>query len=132
MSVQACEGVWLNRCGQRLYITEREPVRGQRWTDGLRIYSDDGSWHLNRQHTSEDLVEFVGPLPDKSQGDQTAEIDRLRADNNWLQAEVEGLLDNSREALRELQEDHTAMDHRAEGARLAFLDVIKTLLEMRR
>jgi hypothetical protein len=77
-------------------------------------------------------VEFVGPLPDKSQGDQTAEIDRLRADNNWLQAEVEGLLDNSREALRELQEDHTAMDHRADGARSAYLDVIKTLLEMRR
>ena len=47
-------------------------------------------------------------------------------------ARLEGLLDNTREALRDLQEDHTAMDHRAEGARSAFLAVIKTLWEMRR
>jgi len=47
-------------------------------------------------------------------------------------ARLEGLLDNTREALRDLQEDHTAMDHRAEGARSAYLAVIKTLWEMRR
>ena len=67
MSVQICEGVWRNRCGQRLYITEREPLHGQRWTDGLRIYSDDGSWPLDGQQTSECLVEYIGPLPDSSQ-----------------------------------------------------------------
>lgn len=61
--------------------------------------------------------------------------DRLRSEVERLQAEVdrlEGLNYKLSEALRDLQEDHTAMDHRAEGARLAFLDVIKTLLEMRR
>ena len=67
MSVQICEGIWENRIGQRLYITEREPVRGQRWTDGLRIYSDDGSWPLDGHETTEDLVEYIGPLPYSSQ-----------------------------------------------------------------
>jgi chromosome segregation ATPase len=74
-----------------------------------------------------------------------AEIERLRGElqqseaRNTADAEaaeyaarLEGLLDNSREALRELQEDHTAMDNRAEGARLAYLAVIKALWEMRR
>jgi len=74
-----------------------------------------------------------------------AEIERLRGElqqseaRNTADAEaaeyaarLEGLLDNSREALRELQEDHTAMDNRAEGARSAYLDVIKTLWELRR
>jgi len=46
-------------------------------------------------------------------------------------ARLEGLLDNTREALRDLQEDHTAMDHRAEGARSAYLAVIKTLAGVR-
>lgn len=81
-----------------------------------------------------------------------SEVDRLQAEIERLQAELqqsearntadaeaaeyaarlEGLLDNSREALRDLQEDHTAMDNRAEGARLAYLNVIKALWEMRR
>jgi len=157
---------------------------------------DDG--RFSAKESNLDLVEYIGPFPDKSQGDQTAkiellrttltqqtaEIDRLRAEgaaaierlqaewqseftaaqqlrseNERLQAEIErlraellqsearntadaeaaehaarleGLLDNSREALRELQEDHTEMDHRAEGARSAYLGVIKTLWEMRR
>ena len=47
-------------------------------------------------------------------------------------ARLEGLLDNSREALRDLQEDHTAMGHHCEGAKSAYLAVIKTLWEMRR
>jgi predicted RNase H-like nuclease (RuvC/YqgF family) len=84
---------------------------------------------------------------------------QLRSENERLQAEIERLqgellqsearntadtetaeyaarlemqLDNSRDALRDLQEDHTAMDNRAEGARLAYLAVIKALWEMRR
>ena len=81
-----------------------------------------------------------------------SEADRLQADIERLQTELqqseirntanadaaeyaarlEGLLDNSRETLRDLQEDHTAMDHRAEGAKSAYLAVIKTLWEMRR
>jgi chromosome segregation ATPase len=89
---------------------------------------------------------------DRTINEKTAEADRLQAEIERLQAELqqsearntadaeaaeyaarlEGLLDNSREALRELQEDHTEMDHRAEGARSAYLGVIKTLWEMRR
>jgi chromosome segregation ATPase len=132
---------------------------------------DDG--RFSAKESNLDLVEYLGPFPDKSQGDQTAEIDRLRAEwraefnaaqqlrseNERLQAEIErlrgelqqsearntadadaaeyaarleGLLDNSRDALRDLQEDHTAMDHRAEGARSAYLATIKTLWELRR
>lgn len=186
MSVQICEGVWRNRSGQRLVITQCKPDDdGQQWTDGGQRYSDNGSFYGRYGGCSEqDLVEHLGPLLDSSQGDQAAEIDRLRAEgaaaierrqaewqteftaaqqlraeNERLQAEIErlqaellqsearntadaeaaqyaaqleGLLDNSREALRDLQEDHTAMDHRAEGARLAFMDVIKALWEMRR
>ena len=194
MSVEVCEGIWLVRCGQRVFVTQCEPVDGQRWTNGVDHYSDDGSFWVDGRESAHDLVSFVGLLPDKSQGDQTAkinllrttltqqtaEIDRLRSENErlqaeWqteftaaqqlrsenerLQAEVERLqaelqqsearntadaeaaeyaarlemqLDNSREALRELQEDHTEMDHRAEGARLAYLAVIKALWEMRR
>ena len=224
MSEQICEGIWRNRCGQRLVIIRCDPVDGQQWTDGLQHYSDDGTYCVNNR--GQDLVVFVGPLPDKSQQDHTAQIerrlaavtkqneqaqryvsdaneainqktaenDRLRSEVERLQAEIErlerqsaqcdagwknalrtlaerltenerlqteierlraetqqsearntadaeaaeyaarleGLLDNSREALRELQEDHTEMDHRAEGARSAYLGVIKTLWEMRR
>jgi len=74
--------------------------------------------------------------------EQATEIDKLKAE--WrsefsaaqqLRSQVEQLerlLDNTREALRDLQEDHTAMDHRAEGARSAYLAVLKTLWEIRR
>ena len=126
MSVQICEGVWRNRCGQRLVILRCEPVEGQQWTDGLQHYSDDGTYCANNR--GQDLVVFVGPLPDKSQQDRAAENERLQAEVEQL----EGLNYRLSEALRDLQEGHTAMDHRAEAARLAFLDVIKTLLEMRR
>jgi small-conductance mechanosensitive channel len=189
---------------------------GQQWTDGEHRYSDNGSFFGRYGGCSEeDLVEYIGLLPDMSQrapvsrpaetesttavaggvcddpgriifdlkermktanakiSCQTAENERLqaewqteftaaqqlRSEGDRLRAEIErlrtelqqcearntadaeaaeyaarleGLLDNSRDALRDLQEDHTAMDHRAEGARSAFLATIKTLWEMRR
>jgi len=157
---------------------------GQRWTDGVVYYADNGTVTAYPEGSAVDLEEYIGPLPDKSQGDQTAkiellrttltqqtaEIDRLRielqetyagwsgsnsalaeqtAKSDRLQAEwqteftaaqqlrsqveqLEGFNYRSSEALRDLQEDHTAMGHRAEGARSAFLDVIKTLWELRR
>jgi chromosome segregation ATPase len=136
-------------------------------------YADNGTVTAYPEGSAVDLEEYIGPLPDKSQGDQQAKIDRLRAEwqaeftaaqqlrseGDRLRAEIERLqtelqqsearntadaetaeyaarlemqLDNSREALRDLQEDHTAMDNRAEGARSAYLAVIKTLWEMRR
>jgi len=99
MSVQMCEGIWRNRTGQRVFVTQCEPVDGQRWTDGNRHYSDNGSFYSRYSGESEnDLVSFVGLLPDSSQPDQaakielfrttlteqTAEIDRLRSENESL------------------------------------------------
>ncbi len=91
-------------------------------------------------------AEFTAAQQLRSENERLqAEIERLRgellqsearntadADAAEYAARLEGLLDNSREALRDLQEDHTALDNRAEGARSAYLAVIKTLWEMRR
>ena len=64
MSVQICEGVWRNRCGQRLVIIRCDPVDGQQWTDGDQRYSDNGSFYGCYGGESEsDLVAFVGLLP---------------------------------------------------------------------
>ncbi len=63
MSVQMCEGVWRNRTGQRVVITQCEPVGGQQWTDGLEFYSDDGRYYQSQREDSQDLVSFVGLLP---------------------------------------------------------------------
>ena len=104
MSVQICEGVWRNRSGQRLVITQCKPDDdGQQWTDGDQRYSDNGSFYGRYGGCSEqDLVEHLGPLLDSSQrapvsrpaetesttaryistnealNEKTAEIDRLR------------------------------------------------------
>jgi len=171
MSVQICEGIWRQNCGRYVVVMSCEPRScGQRWTDGVVYYADNGTVTAYPEGCAVDLEEYIGPFP---QPDQTAAIERLqtewqseftaaqqlRSEGDRLQAEVDRLrgellqsevrntadakaaeyaarlevqLDNSRDALRDLQEDHTAMDNRAEGARLAFLDVIKTLWEMRR
>ena len=63
MSVQICEGVWRNRVGQRVVITQCEPVGGQQWTDGCEFYSDDGRYYQSEREDSQDLVSFVGLLP---------------------------------------------------------------------
>ena len=100
---------------------------------------------IGRLHT-EWQTEFTTAQQLRSENDRLqTEIERLRtelqqsearstadAETAEYAARLEGLLDNTREALRDLQEDHTAMDHRAEGARSAFLAVIKTLWEIRR
>lgn len=111
MSVQMCEGVWRNRTGQRVVITQCEPVGGQQWTDGDQRYSDNGSFYGCYGGCSEqDLVEHLGPLPDSSQrapvsrpaetesttaryistnellNEKTAEIDRLRTELEQAQA----------------------------------------------
>ena len=97
----------------------------------------------NERLQAEWSSQFIAAQQLRSDNDRLqSEIERLRAE--LLQSEVrntadaeaagylEGLLDNAREALRELQDDHTEMDHRAEGARSAFLAVIKMLWEARR
>jgi hypothetical protein len=143
MSVQVCEGVFRQKCGRYVAVIPCDRRDGgQLWTDGIIHYFNDGTVTFEEGGSVVDLVEYIGPFPGSSQPDQSAEIKRLQ--DEWqseftaaqqLRSEVqqlEGLNYKLSEALRDLQEDHTAMDHRAEGARLAFLDVIKTLLEMRR
>jgi uncharacterized small protein (DUF1192 family) len=200
VSVQICEGVWRNRNGQRLLITQCEQVNGQQWTDGYELYSDDGRYYLSQREDTEDLVAFVGLLPvsrpaetdiatavaggvsddpgriiyelEERLKSANATIDRLRAELQQTQqwrtaatdahsqvealrieqqteierlkaewqteftaaqqlrsevAQLERLLDNSRDNLRVLEADRTAMDHYCEGMKAAFLAVIKTL-----
>ena len=172
MSVQLCEGIWRNLAGQRLVITQCEPVDGQRWTDGAHRYSDDGLFWGRVRLSANDLVAFVELLPDRPQPDQTAEIDRLRTELQQTQAwrtaatdahsqsealridmqakidrmqaewqteftaaqqlrsevaQLERLLDESREKLRYQEAAAIAFDHHCEGMKAAFLATIKTL-----
>jgi len=202
-----CEGVWRQKCGRYVAVIPCERREGgQRWTDGIIHYFDDGTVTFAEGGSVVDLVEYVGPFPVPDQSAETqsttavaggvsedpgriifdleerlktanAEIsyqaaeserlladwlsqsttaqqlrsegDRLRAENERLQAEwqaeftaaqqlrsegeqLERLLDDARDNLRVLEADGTAMDNRAEGARSAYLAVIKTLWEMRR
>jgi len=66
MSVQACEGIWRNRLGQRLVITQCKPDDDrQQWTDGDQRYSDNGSFYGRYGgRSAQDLAEQIGPLPD--------------------------------------------------------------------
>jgi len=174
VSVQICEGVWRQKCGRYVAVMPCERREGgQRWTDGVVCYADNGTVTAYPEGCAVDLEEYIGPFPQADIERLRAEIERLRAEwqteffaaqqlrseGERLQTEIErlqtelqqsearstadaetaeyaarleGLLDNTREALRDLQEDHTAMDHRAEGARSAYLAVIKTLWEIRR
>jgi multidrug efflux pump subunit AcrA (membrane-fusion protein) len=109
--------------------------------DRLRLQIRESNAHYDRMR-----LEFTAAQQLRSEGERLqAEIERLGVElqqseiRNTADAEaaeyaarLEMQLDNSREALRDLQEDHTAMDNRAEGARSAYLAVIKTLWEMRR
>ena len=116
--IQVCEGIWRNRSGQRLYITQCEPDDdGQQWTDGAEFYLDDGTYDAILGEGDQDLVEYIGPLP---QPDQTAEIARLRteleqsqgvrkslaAEIERLQTELRGYAAESHRQLRALQESH--------------------------
>jgi predicted nucleic acid-binding Zn-ribbon protein len=113
-------------------------LHGQRWTDGLRIYSDDGSWALDGHETTEDLVEYIGPLPDSSRrapvsrsaetesttaryistnealDEKTAEIDRLRIELQETYAGWSG----SNSALAEQTEFTAAQQLRSEVQQL--------------
>ena len=91
MSVQICEGIWRARCGQRVVITRCDPLGDQRWTDGIHRYYDDGKYNYDRSQSGSDLVEYIGLLPDKSQGDQTAKIELLRTTLTQQTAEIDRL-----------------------------------------
>ena len=143
MSVQMCEGVFRQKCGRYVAVIPCERrENGQLWTDGIIHYFNDGTVTFAEGGSVVDLVEYIGPFPVP---DQSAEIERLRTELQQSEilntadaeaaehaARLEGLLDNMHQNLRDLQEDHTAMGHHCEGAKSAYLAVIKTLWEMRR
>jgi hypothetical protein len=103
VSVQACEGVWRQKCGRYVAVICCEPREGgQRWTDGVLYYADNGTVTFHEGGCAVDLVEYIGPFPYSSQrapvsrpaetesttaryistnealDEKTAEIDRLR------------------------------------------------------
>ena len=140
MSVQACEGVWRQKCGRYVAVISCEPREGgQRWTDGVLYYADDGTVTFKEGGCAVDLVEYIGAFPVP---DQSADIARLQAE--WqteftaaqqLRSEVaqlERLLDDARENLRDQEAAARAFDHHCEGMKAAYLAVIKTFVEASR
>ena len=151
-----CEGIWRNRLGQRLVITQCEPVAGQRWTDGMYHVGDDG--RFSAKESNLDLVEYLGPFPVPDQTakiellrttltQQTAEIDRLRteleqsqgvrkslaAEIERLQTELRGYAADSHRQLRTLQESHNKVTETLQaeqrGEREGFRIAISMILE---
>ncbi|MEY4187654.1 MAG: hypothetical protein RIT02_2688 [Planctomycetota bacterium] len=150
------EGIWRNRCGQRMLITRCDPVDGQQWTDGLQCYSDDGRFNPSQGKTSQDLVEYIGMYPPpKPPSDKTFEIERLQrelqqaemeriaeantlrveqaAEIERLQAELRGYAADSHRQLRNLQESHNKVTANLQaeqrGEREGFRIAISMILE---
>jgi molecular chaperone GrpE (heat shock protein) len=107
-----CEGVWRNRTGQRVVITQCEPVGGQQWTDGFELYSDDGKYYQSQREDSQDLVAFVGLLPDSS---QRAPVSRP-AETESTTAVAGGVSDDPGRIIYELEERLAAETERTEQA----------------
>ena len=105
MSIQACEGVWRQKCGRYVAVIPCDRREGgQRWTDGIIHYFDDGTVTFAEGGSVVDLVEYIGPFPYSSQrapvsrpaetesttaryistnealDEKTAKIDRLQAE----------------------------------------------------
>lgn len=97
--IQLCEGIWRNRVGRRMAITQCDPDNGQQWTDGDQRYSDSGSFFgCYGGESEEDLVQYLGPLPN---ADQTAEIERL----NTVLGEQADVIDALKEDNKRLTEE---------------------------
>ena len=94
--IQVCEGIWRQKCGRYVAVITCEPREGgQRWTDGVLFYADNGTVTFHEGGCAVDLVKYIGPLPVPDQTakiellrttltQQTAEIDRLRSENESL------------------------------------------------
>ena len=152
MSVQMCEGVFRQKCDRYVAVIACEPrERGQRWTDGVVYYADNGTVTLHEGGCAVDLVEYIGPFP---QPDQSAEIerlkaewqtefaaaqqlrskvDRLQAEVERLQAELRGYAADSHRQLRTLQESHNkvtaTLQAEQRGEREGFRIAISMILE---
>ena len=99
--IQVCEGIWRNRSGQRLYITQCEPDDdGQQWTDGAEFYLDDGTYDAILGEGDQDLVEYIGPFPYNS---QRAPVSRP-AETESTTAVAGGVSDDPGRIIYELEE----------------------------
>ena len=68
MSVQACEGVWRQKCGRYVAVIPCDRREGgQLWTDGIIHYFNDGTVTFAEGGSVVDLVEYIGPFPYSSQ-----------------------------------------------------------------
>jgi len=140
VSVQLCEGIWRMRDGfvTTIYWMPETEGHEAHWGNYLGEWNSDGTSTCSTDAGSEDLVEYLGPIP---KTDWSAEIARLQAE--WQSefnaaqqlrsevAQLKLLLGKARDNLRALEADGTAMDHHCEGMKAAFLAVIKTFVEMR-
>ena len=125
MSVQLCEGIWRNRTGQRVVITRCEPVGGQQWTDGFECYSDNGRYYQSGREDTEDLVEFVRPLPDSS---QRAPVSRP-AETESTTAVAGGVSDDPGRIIYELEQRLAAETKRTEQAQRYISDANEAINE---
>ena len=143
--IQVCEGVFRQKCGRYVAVISCEPREGgQRWTDGVLFYADDGTVTFYEGGCAVDLVEYIGPFP---QPDQTAEIARLRteleqsqgvrrtlaAEIERLQTELRGYAAETHRQLRTLQESHNkataTLQAEQRGEREGFRIAIGMILE---
>ena len=122
--ITVCEGVWRNRVGQRLVITQCKPDDDwQQWTDGEQRYSDNGSFYVRYGGCSEqDLIEYIGPRPELN---QTAEIERLRAE--WQQAQR--CVSNANEAINAKSAEIDRLKAEAEKAWAGWSDANSALVQ---
>ena len=155
MSIQACEGVWRQKCGRYVAVIACEAREGgQRWTDGVLFYADNGTVTFKEGGCAVDLVEYIGafPVPDQSadiarlqaewQTEFTAaqqlrsENDRLQSEIERLQTELRGYAADSHRQLRNLQESHNKVTANLQaeqrGEREGFRIAIGMILEASR
>ncbi len=101
MSVQACEGVWRQKCGRYVAVIPCDRREGgQRWTDGIIHYFNDGTVTFAEGGSVVDLVEYIGPLPD---GSQRAPVSRP-AETESTTAGVGGVSDDPGRIIYELEQ----------------------------
>jgi len=108
VSVQACEGAWRNRRGQRVLVTHGQSVGGQQWTDGVYHFGDDGSSVAGRE-SPEDLVRFIAPLVTVAQTESTTAVAGGVSDDPGrivyeLEQQLEAAKSRNRQALNQLAE----------------------------
>ena len=129
MSVQACEGAWRNRRGQRVLVTHGQSVGGQQWTDGVYHFGDDGSSVAGRE-SPEDLVRFIAPLVTVVQAESTqgAPVSRP-AETESTTAVAGGVSDDPGRIIYELEQRLAAETKRTEQAQRYISDANEAINE---